>query len=314
MVRMKRTLPAERAYTLAEVVTATGCSSEVLRAWERRYGFPQPVRVSGGRRLFPEAQLKRLRLVRQLLDHGARPAHVVGLPLEDLLARASGLQREEDACGLDAAVMAAFDLAARCDDVGLADHLAATLTRRGALRFVFEIAIPLVVLTGESWHSGRIAVHHERLVTHALLRLLGNAAADLHRGSRADAGRPIVILATCPGEAHYLGLAMLEVVAAAHGARCISLGTELPGSEIAEAAVRHGADVVALSFSTFFRPGKVGATLDELRRLLPERIAMWVGGGCAGLDQGLPPGVARFTTLDRVESALIALPAARGAL
>jgi len=48
-----------------------------LRIWERRYGFPAPLRDAAGERVYPAEQVQRLRLLKRLLDSGHRPGRVV---------------------------------------------------------------------------------------------------------------------------------------------------------------------------------------------------------------------------------------------
>ena len=72
-------------YSIADVERDTGLSKDVLRVWERRYGFPVPTRNALGERLYDESQLQRLRHIRRLLDAGYRPARVVQLPLGTLI-------------------------------------------------------------------------------------------------------------------------------------------------------------------------------------------------------------------------------------
>ena len=44
------------SYNIAAVERDTGLSKDVLRMWERRYGFPVPERDANGERLYPAAQ------------------------------------------------------------------------------------------------------------------------------------------------------------------------------------------------------------------------------------------------------------------
>jgi hypothetical protein len=53
----------------------TGIGKETLRVWERRYGFPQPLRDAFGERVYPADQVARLRLIKRLMDKGGRPGN-----------------------------------------------------------------------------------------------------------------------------------------------------------------------------------------------------------------------------------------------
>jgi DNA-binding transcriptional MerR regulator len=57
-------------FNIAAVERDTGLSKDVLRMWERRYGFPVPERDANGERLYPADQVERLRLIKRLMDQG----------------------------------------------------------------------------------------------------------------------------------------------------------------------------------------------------------------------------------------------------
>ena len=83
----------EQTWSIAEVERETGLGKDALRVWERRYGFPVPLRDAQGERAYPQDQVQRLRLLKRLLDCGHRPGKVVALPLVQLQAL---LQAEPD--------------------------------------------------------------------------------------------------------------------------------------------------------------------------------------------------------------------------
>jgi len=58
------------ALHIREVVRITGLRREQLYMWQRRYGFPAPLRDAFGDRVYPPDQLARLKLVKQLLSEG----------------------------------------------------------------------------------------------------------------------------------------------------------------------------------------------------------------------------------------------------
>ncbi len=63
-------------FPIGVVERDTGIGRDTLRVWERRYGFPAPVRDEKGERRYPEIQLRRLQRIRRLLDQGLRPADI----------------------------------------------------------------------------------------------------------------------------------------------------------------------------------------------------------------------------------------------
>jgi MerR family transcriptional regulator, light-induced transcriptional regulator len=56
--------------SIGAVVKATGVGEATLRAWERRFGFPDPEREPSGHRRYSEADIDRVRAVLRLRDDG----------------------------------------------------------------------------------------------------------------------------------------------------------------------------------------------------------------------------------------------------
>lgn len=77
-------------FNIAAVERDTGLSKDVLRMWERRYGFPVPDRDSNGERCYPTEQVERLRVIKRLMDSGHRPGKLLAMPPEALAELAPG--------------------------------------------------------------------------------------------------------------------------------------------------------------------------------------------------------------------------------
>jgi DNA-binding transcriptional MerR regulator/methylmalonyl-CoA mutase cobalamin-binding subunit len=290
------------SFNIAAVERDTGLSKDVLRMWERRYGFPQPSRDANGERVYPAEQVERLRLIKRLIDQGHRPGNLIARRTDELslLAprRARPTRMEGEA--LDAAELEELlALIKRHDANGYVDALQQRLARLGLERFVQDIVAPLTRQVGEAWEDGRFEMFEEHLFTELTKRVLRQAIAALPRGT----GSPRVLLTSVPDELHILGLLMVEGLLALEGAECIPLGTQMPLLEISRAAEAHRVDIVALSFSAAFPPRHIPALLQQLRALLPNEVKLWVGG--SGVFRiTLPSGVHRFASLEQGIKAL----------
>jgi DNA-binding transcriptional MerR regulator/methylmalonyl-CoA mutase cobalamin-binding subunit len=288
------------SYNIAAVERDTGLSKDVLRMWERRYGFPTPERDGNGDRLYSAEQVERLRLIKRLMDQGHRPGKLIATPYEELAALAPRRMAagpaavEEPVPELDEL----FDLVRRHEGGAYLQAMQQRLARQGLQRFVQDTVAPLAHRIGEAWEQGRIEVFEEHLFTELTKRLLRQAIGTLRAG-----GRPRILLTTLPGEQHLLGLLMAEALFALEGAECIPLGTQTPLLEIGRAAAAHHADVVALSFSIAFPARQIPALLLQLRLGVPEGIELWAGGtGIARLD-----AIDGITTMPTLDDALRAL-------
>jgi DNA-binding transcriptional MerR regulator len=68
------------------VTRRTGLSAHLLRAWERRYEVVKPSRSEGGRRLYSDADIERLRLLYHATLAGRSIGQVAELSTEALTA------------------------------------------------------------------------------------------------------------------------------------------------------------------------------------------------------------------------------------
>jgi len=296
---------SEPIFSIAAVEREVGLSKDVLRVWERRYGFPAPTRDVHGERAYPASQVRRLQLIRRLMDQGHRPGKLLILPSEglaELAAVSTPLAPVPSAA--DGSVGELLELIRRHDAQGLAQALQQRLVGEGLQSFVQDTMIPVIAAVGQAWADGRLRIFEEHLFTEVITRLLRQAVAGLPVGKA-----PVVLLTTPPDEPHGLGVLMVEAVMALQGARCVPLGTQVPLGEIARAALAHRVDVVALSISGVYPVRQVAPVLRELRESLPAPVQLWAGGGGVARLQAAP-GIELLHTLADAQSAVVRWQAA----
>lgn len=288
-------------FSIASVERDTGLSKDVLRMWERRYGFPNPARDSNGERLYPAAQVERLSMIKRLMDQGHRPGKLMLASTEELalLAPKAGKSSPKKADSSADELEDLLALIKQHDASGYQQAMQQRLARQGFQLFVQDTIAPLTTAVGQAWEEGRFEVFEEHLFTELTKRLLRQAISTLPGGKRS----PRILLTSVADEQHVLGLLMAEGLFSLEGAECIPLGTQMPLLEISRAAIAHRADVVALSFSIAFPQRQIPGLLQQLRQILPETTALWVGGG--GVSKlGKMEGVRILTTLDAAMSSV----------
>lgn len=293
----RESVPAQ-GFSIAAVERDTGLSKDTLRVWERRYGFPHPGRDSAGDRLYPPNQVERLRLIRRLLDAGHRPGRIVALEPEALQALSAPAAPPERQAEMSSApdLAAYLELIQRHDVHKLRSLMGQTALRLGLVDFVTLVMAPLNTAVGDAWMQGRFQVFEEHIYTECVTGVLRNAIASIP--APQGMGAPRVLLTTFPDEQHGLGLLMAEALFALEGCNCLPLGPQTPISDIAKAAQAYGADIVALSFTAVLGANAVVAGLRELRRQLPQGVAIWAGGNSPVLSRREVPGVLPVQALE----------------
>jgi DNA-binding transcriptional MerR regulator/methylmalonyl-CoA mutase cobalamin-binding subunit len=284
----------------------SGLSKDTLRVWERRYGFPQPIRDAVGERAYPLDQVERLRVVKRLLDAGHRPGRVVGLPLPALQQLAESTvdhPRRAAPAALQAGELHHLvELIGRHDAQRLRQALAHQLARQGVRGFVVDVVAPLNQAVGDAWMRGRLQIFEEHLYSELVEAALRQALASIP--APGDGGQPRVLLTSLPGEPHRLGLLMAEAMLALEGCHCLPLGAQLPVFEIVNAAAALRADIVALGFAGCLTLKQMLDSLTELRAALPPGVQLWAGGTAPGLHRRPLDGVQVLDSLTQIPEAL----------
>jgi|JFJP01.1.fsa_nt_gi MerR family transcriptional regulator, light-induced transcriptional regulator len=288
--------------SIATVERETGIGKDTLRVWERRYGFPQPLRDSKGERLYPSRQVDQLRLIKRLMDQGHRPGRLLSVSEEERLELAAAKPAIHPARSKDEQdlIQQTLDLLKSHDTQGLRLAFNQAMMRQGLHQFVLGTVVALNRSVGEAWRRGELEIFEEHLYSEQLKSLLRQAINSLP----ADAnGHPRILLTTFPEEQHALGLLMAECLFTLEGATCISLGTQTPLFDIRLAALAHRADIVALSFSTAFSVRQRAPLLNQLREMLPSTVELWAGG----MASEKLPAIDGVVLLPTLEAGLAAL-------
>lgn len=282
-------------YAIRIAAQRSGITADTLRAWERRHRAVDPARTGTARRLYSDADIERLRLLREVVDRGHSIGSVAGLPREELLTMLGVDAQAFDARGSSAttaAETAALRDAERSvrslDAAGLRRVLRRAIMNLEPDRLILSVISPLCRTVGDRWADGVLCTAHEHLASVAIRDALAAIRDELQLGS----GGPPMLVATPSGERHELGAMMAAAIAASAGWSPTYLGPDLPARDIASAAIELRAPVVLLSVVR--RDGgpravaAIARELRELRRSLGEQVTLVVGGpGAAELSAAL---------------------------
>lgn len=281
-----QTEPELPRHPVRVVAQRTGLSSHVLRAWERRYGVVTPTRTEGGQRLYSDADIERLILLRTLTSQGGAISQLARLPYTDLARRVEEERAAHNGNGFRGGVAdtgaarwreEALQAIQILDGVVLRRQLERAVVALGTTHFLEGVAGPVLIEIGERWRAGEMGIAHEHLATAVFRQVLGWVRETAEAGSRA----PALVVATLPNQLHEGGALLVAAAAATEGWRVIYLGVDLPPADIAAAALRTGARAVALSLIHPADDSAIGAHIVALRRALPAELPLIFGGAAA---------------------------------
>jgi MerR family transcriptional regulator, light-induced transcriptional regulator len=226
-------------YNIGVVTRMTGISIATLRAWERRYGFPQSSRTGGGHRLYTENDIARLRWVKAHIDQGMQTAQAIqALQYQDLSGRhveeREALPPEQpDSAPYLQTVRDRLQGALTHHDTEKADLiLSEALPLVHPEGLILDVIGPVLDAIGEAWVRNEVGVATEHLATgylrHRLLMWMASGPPPLPM-------QPL-ILACAPGEWHEGGLLMLGALLRRRRWPVAYLGQAVPLPDLADLA------------------------------------------------------------------------------
>ena len=228
--------PSEPLFNIGLVSRLTGILPPTLRAWERRYGFPESVRTRGGQRLFSDEEVTRLRWVKRQVDSGMQVRQVVlavrgTAGSEEILETGpfktpiQTLQAEPSAAALRRRLL---DELLKPDLEKADQMLGEGLTFFSIEELTLQVIGPVLAELGRLWQENTITVVAEHLASNYLRqRLLAwmlTGPPTRHANS--------ILLACAPGELHEGNLLMLGVILRRQGWPLIHLGQAVPLSDL----------------------------------------------------------------------------------
>jgi DNA-binding transcriptional MerR regulator len=232
----------EPLYNIGVVARMTGVSMATLRAWERRYSFPESERTAGGHRLYSERDVLRLRWVKERIDEGMQTAQAINalrhqeqtgnlVLVEPLLTGVEGVEPKGEKFTPHLPVLREKLV----ESLMLRDLVRADTTLGEALAIsspedlILDVIGPALATIGEAWEEGQINVATEHLATNYLRQRL---LMWMVSGPPPRTINPIV-LACAPNEWHEGSLLILGALLRRRRWPVAYLGQALPLPDLA---------------------------------------------------------------------------------
>lgn len=319
------------------VARLTGLSPHVIRVWEKRYAAVTPERGPTNRRLYSDAEVERLRLLKRATDGGHQIGIVARLTTDDLRLLLATVESrgpagrpatpsEESSGWVDErnALVVAEGAGPHSDgiraDEWLEEALAAVegfglgrlreLLEAGVVGFghnglLHRLVYPLAREVGERWQRGTLTAAQEHFASAAIREFLLGSTRPYAGGE----GAPAAVVATPAGQLHELGAVMAAAAATNAGWKTIYLGPSLPAADLAGAAIQNRVRAVLLSLVYPADDPQVATELALLRRYLPESVAIVAGGrAVSAYGEALAAiGARTLTSLEELSAVLEAV-------
>lgn len=264
------------SFNMKVVVHETGIKPDTLRAWERRYGLPEPDRTDGGHRLYSEYDIELLKWLMDRQEEGMSISRAVKLwkqlradgkdPLVSIpapVAHETPVSQAGQISG-DMIIQTRENWVQACLDFN--EHEAQQVLAQAFALYPVELVSQEVLqkglaAIGNGWYEGSITVQQEHFASELAVRQLEALLASMVTATRH--GR---ILVSCPpNEQHTFSALMLTLLLRRRGWEVVYLGANVPLTRMEESLKTINPHIVILSAQTLHTASTLLKMADFLR-------------------------------------------------
>lgn len=244
-------------YNIKAVVQETGLKPPTIRAWERRYGLPNPVRTDGGHRQYSRRDIDTLKwlidrqgeglsishaieLWRTLIERGQDPIRLgkpsVAIKKNPMTEPAEGIQINQLR---QAWVMACLEY----DGEAAEEAVAQAFARFSPDTVAIHVLQQGLREIGQGWYQGVVTVQQEHFASALAIRRV-----EALMSTSPPARRPErIVLSAAPGDHHSFSPLLLAYLLRRQGMNVIYLGVDVPATDLEKAVDRVKPDLTILS-------------------------------------------------------------------
>lgn len=265
-------------YQIKTVARLTGIPKNTLIAWERRYELVTPTRLKNGYRVYTANDLLVINRVKGLLEQGFKISEAAVLVLNDQKPGQSDAPANDELEKSRETVTLQADLLEAIGDYDL-DQMDAVFEKASSLsieRLIDDIVIPVSVKVGENWATGKFNIAQEHFSSSFMKERLFSLFKQMK--NEVDDSKKSILLACITGERHEIGLLSLGIKFRAKGHPVLYLGSDMPASEVADAAIYKKVNSIGLSVVNPVSLLDVLHYVERLRGMLPNDVKIFLGG------------------------------------
>jgi DNA-binding transcriptional MerR regulator/methylmalonyl-CoA mutase cobalamin-binding subunit len=304
------TIDRTPTFNLKAVIQETGLKPDTLRAWERRYGLPNPKRTAGRHRLYSQYDIEILKWLVARQEEGLSISRAVALwrqleadgknPLEEpayaLPEKPAGPPSVPTGSTLVELKQEWYDACLAFDEKSADNVLTYALALFPPETVCIEILMKNLAAIGEAWYRGAATVQQEHFASESAMRRLEAMVAALPPPTRP--GR--IMVGCAPKDDHSFPALLLTFLLRLRGYAVTYLGARVPSSEMSRTAAAINPNLVIMTAQHLYT---AAALLETARYLQTSQVPLAFGGRIFNLVPSLRKRVPGFFLGERIEDA-----------
>lgn len=285
----QQTKVTHRQHPIQVVSRRTGLTTDVIRAWERRYSAIKPSRASNRRRLYNDDDVEKLILLRRATSVGRRIGDVARLSIKELHKLVdtdasavtqlpiSAIQQRPSTGSVMEHFDDCLDAITRLNNEDLHFSLNEATTSLGVLFLLEDLLRPLLAHVRDECRRGALRDAHYSIAMHTIRGFLTNL---IIKEPMLETDYKIVC-ASPTGQIHDLSALRLAVAAKSYGWQVISLGIDSTINEIVYAQNQTRAQLIVIGITRPTDDPLLANQLRILREHLDDQIEIAITGSGA---------------------------------
>ncbi|MDX1663565.1 MAG: MerR family transcriptional regulator [Candidatus Promineifilaceae bacterium] len=295
-------------YNLKAVVQETGLKPDTLRAWERRYGLPQPARTAGGHRIYSQRDIDILKwliarqeeglsisravdLWNQLLEEGKEPFLEMAAeeepPTPTVLEVGDTLKELRDSW---------MDACLNFDERRAEYTLSQAFALYPPETVCMEVLQKGIAAIGWLWYEGQASVQQEHFASALAMRRLEALMAINPPPTRA--GR--ILIGCAPDEEHSFNALLLTLILRRRGWDTLYLGASVPIERLAETIERTSPDLIVLTAQMLPTAAKLLGIAEMVREM---EVPLAFGGRIFNVEPSVRDRIPGYFLGERLQQA-----------
>lgn len=271
-------------YSIRKVSQLVGIPAVTIRAWENRYQLTEPVRSTGGHRLYRDADIDTLRWIKQQMDS----SHLK-ISEAVMLYRDRQTKKPVETLGLSNRFNNLIDQLYRelmdLNTVQSNEVIDMAFSLFHHEEVFHHILTPVMKRIGAAWEKGCISVAQEHFASHIVIQRCTQFLRILPLHPQLPRA-----VALCPeGEQHQMGLMLFSLFLRNKGHDVIYLGPDTPLNDVTALIRAKKIEIVAISVNNPILADSVEHWIADYRQTHPELTIVVGGEGFQNISPSLAP-------------------------
>lgn len=260
-------------YSIKDLEKLSGIKAHTIRIWEKRYGIVKPARTGTNRRVYSDAELRKLINIAFLNRNGYKISRIASMSLKEIEENVSFLTHDNSRGDnrIDSLIIAMLKL----DELSFNKLLTNYILNHGFENSFIRVIFPFLRRVGTLWMTGAVTPGQEHFVSSLIQRKL-LFSIETYTQRPKEGGKKILLFLP-ENELHDISLLFYTYIAKKNGHDVLYLGSMTPLDSVRNSLNTWPADIIVTGTSTEMPIERKSGFINELSGLFSNQLVIIMG-------------------------------------